>query len=139
MGIFDRLFGKKNLRNDPRALKNKEKKSLYSNSSAVAEAERNAMAKEDLKEAILSLVKIYNECKGPQFVGLSNYYAGKFDACGIVENHLKGESLYTVEYLENWKKYDATRVGDEFNRGRWEVLSWALSRLYEKEYLSKKE
>ena len=122
MGIFDR-FRKKD----------EKKESLYSNSSAVAKAEKNAMAKNDLNETVTSLVQIYNECKGSQFAGLENYYAGKLDACGIVESHLKGENPYTIEYLENSKEHDATRVGNNFNRGRWEVLSWALSRLYEKE------
>lgn len=88
------------------------------------------MAKEDLNEAIRSLVQIYNQCKGPQFALLSNYYAGKLDGCGIVEIHLKGEESYTIEYLENYVKYDKTRVGDNFNRGRWEFLSWALSQLH---------
>jgi hypothetical protein len=119
LGIFDRFRRKE-----------EKKQALFSNPSAVVKAERNAMAKEDLKEAIRSLGQIYSQCKGPQFALLSNYYAGKLDGCGIVENHLKGEESYTLVYLENYIKNDKTRVGDDFNRGRWEFLSWALSQLH---------
>jgi len=122
LGIFAR-FRKK---------EGKKKQALYSTPSAVVKAERNAMAKEDLHEAIRSLGQIYSQCKGPQFALLSKYYAGKLDGCGIVENHLKGEEAYTLEYLENYIKNDTTRVGDDFNRGRWEVLSWALSQLHDR-------
>ena len=51
LGIFDR-FRKKKSKNE----------SLYSDPSAVAKAERTAMANENLNEAINLLVQIYKQC-----------------------------------------------------------------------------
>ena len=122
MGIFGKLFGKKK----------KEEgywDKMARDTEEMSRSEKEAMEKEELNETIKTLIIIYSSYEARYPLALGNYLAGKIDACRAVESYLRGEKRYTLDHLRNLKEYDETRLGDKFNRGRWEVLSWALSRL----------
>lgn len=107
----------------------KPEKKRYTDPDSMAKAEEKAMAKGSLKEAVATLTSIYKGCEGPDFAGWRNYLEGKLDACWTIEKHLSGDKDYSPKKLQSIYDYDSTRSGDIFNRGRMEVLSWALYRL----------
>lgn len=109
--------------------KEEEKKYRYTNPNLMARAEKDAMAKEDLKEAVETLASIYEESGGPRFLGLGNYIAGKQDACLMVEKYLRGEKGYSMDDLQDRQQYCGGRLGEDLHRGSYEILSWAIDRL----------
>lgn len=103
-----------------------EKQIKYTNPDLMARAEKDAMAMEDIREAVKALTGIWEVSGGGRFAGLHVYMAGKKDACWAIEKYLSGDSDYNPGKLKSLMASSEGMRGDDFHLGRAEILSWAL-------------